>query len=195
MSSSKYDGSDYKEHPNANLAFTRAVLAFQSTKKKDVPKVEVAEVADPEALALKAHEERHKKRIRIARGVQHLLTGILSFAVAFLQGAVYVKYLQTKDVKGAWPTTPNLLPTLMLFGTAIAGIVFDSAALVAYAWPQTSLGKKALAVSAFAHKDFANCVACPSCQHNDHHNQNNSIRFLSCRLSCRFQHWKCDWSE
>lgn len=136
-----------------NLAFTKAVLAFESNlgKKKQptVATVETVEAAEPdsEALALQAHEERHKKRIRIARGVQHLLTGILSLAVAMLQGATYVRYQQTKNVQGAWPAHPNLVPTLMLFATAVAGVAFDSAALIAYTWPQTSLGKKALAVS------------------------------------------------
>lgn len=92
------------------------------------------------------HQARHKRRIRIARGIQHLLTALLSISVAVMQGRTYILYQQTKGVPGTWPSFVNLLPTLMLFVTALVATVVDLCAIIAYAWPQTRAGSVAFKV-------------------------------------------------
>lgn len=159
--------------PNhSNIAFTKAAFAFRDgldrahARKQDASKsssntvtitttpvpdssekqADTMSEPDPEQVADLAHQARHKKRIRIARGVQHTLTSLLSLAVALLQGQTYLSYQKTKDVKGAWPTHPNLLPTLMLLATAIAALFIDICAIVAYVWPQKRAGQRAYSV-------------------------------------------------
>lgn len=154
--------------PNrSNITFAKAAFAFRdsinnaphskapqattvTTKPVDEPVSHPGQDVnpDPEQLADKAHQERHKRRIRVARGVQHTLTSLLSLAVAILQGRVYINYMQTKDVPNAWPTHPNLLPTLMLFVTAIAALFIDLCAIIAYLWPQKRAGQRAYSVCA-----------------------------------------------
>lgn len=103
-------------------------------------------IYDSQQIVEKAHEERHKRRIRIARSLQHLLTSLLSLGVAVLQGKTFITYETTKNVVGAWPDFVNLLPTLMLFATACAALIIDICAITAYLWPQTRIGRKAFSV-------------------------------------------------
>lgn len=150
--------------PQPNMAFTKAAFVFKdgldksrATKKHDQVQVAVKAVEAPMSETSTAppspttneaaHQARHQRRIRIARTVQHLLTSVLSIVIAILQGKVFVLYNQTKNQPGAWPINPNLVPTLMLFATALAALTIDICALVAYFWPKTSIGKKAFAVS------------------------------------------------
>lgn len=86
------------------------------------------------------HRARHKRRIRILRGIQHLLTTFVSLGVAILQGRTYIIYQQTKNVPGAWPSFPDLFPTLLLFATAVTATTMDLSALIAYICPQTRTG-------------------------------------------------------
>lgn len=92
------------------------------------------------------HQARHKRRIRIVRGFQHLLTALVSLGVAILQGRTYIIYEQTKNVPGAWPSFPDLFPTLLLFATAVAATTMDLCALIAYVWPKTRAGNVAYKV-------------------------------------------------
>lgn len=148
-------------HPN--IAFTKAALVFKdgldksrASKAHDQVQVTVQPVEKPSpeisaapsgsAANEGAHQARHQRRIRIARVVQHLLTSILSIVIAVLQGKVFVLYKQTQNVPGAWPINPNLVPTLMLFVTALAALTIDACALVAYFWPKTSIGRRAYSV-------------------------------------------------
>jgi hypothetical protein len=75
-----------------------------------------------------------------------MMTSRLSLGVAIFQGKTYITYQQTKAVAGAWPTHPNLLPTVMLFATGIGAFVIDLSALIAYLWPQNPIGHKAYSV-------------------------------------------------
>lgn len=146
-----------KQHGDANLAFTRAAFAFRDgLDHKRVSNVTVSEVQElPEAeagptadeIAEKAHKARHKRRIRIARTIQHILTSLLSIAVAGLQGQMYYSYQSTKNVSGAWPVNANLVPTLMLFATAIIALFVDFCALTAYLWPSSSVGRMAFSLA------------------------------------------------
>lgn len=146
------------------MAFTKAAFMFKdgldksrTSKKSDQVQVAVKAIESPASDTSPtlpsptkneaAHQARHQRRIRIARTIQHLLTSVLSIVIALLQGKVFVLYNQTKDVPGAWPINPNLVPTLMLFATALAALTIDICALVAYFWPKTNIGKKAFAVS------------------------------------------------
>lgn len=152
---------DAAQHNQPNLAFTKAAFIFKdglskarTNKKDDKVEVTVKSVEPPTpkpnapaSIAEDAHQARHKRRIRMLRLVQHLLTSILSVIIAILQGKVYIVYLQTKSVQGAWPTTPNLVPTLMLCITAVAALGIDLCAIVAYFWPQSTIGKRAFMVS------------------------------------------------
>lgn len=149
-------------HPN--IAFTKAALVFKdgldksrASKKYDQAQVTIKAVETPILTTSTAssssttdegaHQARHQRRIRIARTVQHLLTSIVSIVIAVLQGKVFVLYQQTKSVPGAWPINPNLVPTLLLFATALAAFTIDVCALVAYFWPQSNIGKRAFSVS------------------------------------------------
>lgn len=97
------------------------------------------------------HQARHKRRIRILRCIQHLLTALVSLGVAVLQGRTYIIYQQTKDVPGAWPSFPDLFPTLLLFATAVAATTMDLSALIAYMFPQTRVGNWAFKVQSVSY--------------------------------------------
>ncbi|KAF2416995.1 hypothetical protein EJ08DRAFT_654627 [Tothia fuscella] len=101
---------------------------------------------------IRAHEARHMFRIRIARGIQHLITSALSLMIAIFQGSTYNIFQQTKDVDGAWPIHADVFPTLMLFSVAVVALVFDACAIIAYAFPRTKIGQKAFKVALGAHK-------------------------------------------
>lgn len=148
--------------PHTNLAFTRAAFAFKdgldkaresknnNQVKVSVEPVETPSVEPPNARLSStdeaAHQARHQRRIHIARVVQHLLTSVLSIVIAILQGKVFVLYKQTQNVAGAWPMNPDLVPTLMLFVTAVIALTIDACALIAYFWPKSSIGKRAYSV-------------------------------------------------
>lgn len=91
-------------------------------------------------------QAQHERRIRIIKGIEHLLTALVSLVVAGIAGRTYIVYDQTKTVSGAWPDDPNLLPTIMLFSTAVAATVMDLCALIAYLWPHTTVGSVAFKV-------------------------------------------------
>jgi hypothetical protein len=88
-------------------------------------------------------KEKSQKPIRIIRGVQGLLTAILSIFIAIFQGKVYLRYLETKDRPNAWPNHPSLVPTLMLFAIAIMAFTFDLFLIVAYVSPNKGIAGKA----------------------------------------------------
>jgi hypothetical protein len=153
-----------------SLVFAKAAFAFRdglehsryksesqyTATTASVPDTPVVEppAPDTEDPELAAHEARHKKRIRILRSLQHLLTSLLSLIIAVLQGRTYDIYMQTKDVNAAWPTHPNVFPTLLLFATALLSLFFDACAITAYSWPNTRIGQKAYRVSLHLAKSF-----------------------------------------
>lgn len=142
------------ESDKSNFAFTRAALAFRDRldgirSKRESTQPLIAPESDPNK---DDGSDQHgaAQRVRILRGVQGLLTALLSLAIAVMQGRVYVIYLDTKDVPGAWPSTPNLLPTLLLFSVAIAALVFDIALIVGYTTRGT-VGRVAYQIAIGAH--------------------------------------------
>jgi hypothetical protein len=108
-----------------------------------------------EEQAIRDHDARHKFRIRVARGIQHLVTSMLSLIISILQGRTYVMYQQTKTVHGAWPVHADVFPTLLLFSVAVVALTFDVCAIIAYIWPTTKIGHKAFKVC---------CLACNPCR-------------------------------
>ena len=97
---------------------------------------------------LAEHKKRLTQRVRIARSLQHTVTSILSILVAFLQGRAYFTYNATKGTKGTWPPFLNIVPTLMLFITALVALIVDMCSLVAYMLPSSRIGRQAFEVSA-----------------------------------------------
>jgi hypothetical protein len=91
------------------------------------------------------------RQIRLLRALQSALTALLSLSIAFFQGRAYVVFVQTKDVPGAWPTTPFIAPTLLLLSVAIAASVFDICLIVAYLFPGRKFALKAIRVATRAH--------------------------------------------
>lgn len=150
---------DAKPHADPNrssIVFARAAFQFREAldrKRVDTTSAPVKAVDEAieqapseEELANKAHQLRHKRRVRIARVSQHLLTSLLSIGVAGLQGQTYITYQKTKNVANAWPQVPNLLPTLMLFITSITALFIDICALTAYLLPHSKIGHEAYSV-------------------------------------------------
>jgi len=72
------------------------------------------------------------RRLRILRFVQSTLTSLLSIAIAALQAKAYASFQRTKDTPGAWPTHPNLLPTILLIVIAVLASAADLSMLLAY---------------------------------------------------------------
>ena len=134
---------DGLNHSQTNRASREANVAVKTVPETPPPEDE----PDTTILADKAHQERHKRRIRNARAVQRILTSILSLAVAILQGLTYASYSKHKDQPGVWPEHPDLLPTLTLLATAVAALFIDVCTLVAYLWPQKKSGQRAFSVS------------------------------------------------
>jgi len=98
-----------------------------------------------------AKAARRDKRIKILRIIQSILSALLSIAIAIFQGRVYWTYQNTKDMPGAWPTVPNLVPTILLFSVAIVALVFDSCMLVAYLRPASKFTPWAIRIGDAAH--------------------------------------------
>jgi len=94
---------------------------------------------------------RRDKRIKILRIVQSLLSALLSIAIAVFQGRVYWTYQNTKDQPGAWPTVPDVVPTLLLFSVSIAALVFDICMIVAYLRPKSKYTPWAIRIGGAAH--------------------------------------------
>lgn len=94
-------------------------------------------------------QQKHLKRVRIARASQHILTSAISIVVAALQARLFFIYQQTKTYPNCWPKYPNLLPTLMLMVTAFVSLFIDVCALIAYAWPGSGAGRRAFKVGQF----------------------------------------------
>lgn len=134
--------------PKSNMTTGKpaVVVRVEEVAEKDAGQAEPE--LDPE---IKKEQAKIDKSIRILRAVQGTVTGFLSLMIAIFQGRAYVNYLNTKDVPGAWPKTPSLAPTIMLFSVAIAAIVFDLALLVAYFFPRAKIAKYALVVAIKAH--------------------------------------------
>jgi len=84
------------------------------------------------SIATKQDDPVAARRLRILRLVQSVLTSLLSIAIAALQGKAYASYLRTKDTPGAWPTHPNLLPTILLVSVAVLAGALDLSLLFAY---------------------------------------------------------------
>jgi len=142
-----------------SIQFARAAFAFrdnlQNVRKKHTEVLDQAAPAAPAApspLQATPHDNTTKaddpikgddpgpkpddpvaaRRLRILRLVQSILTSFLSIAIAALQTKVYVNYQQTKHIPGAWPTHPNVLPTIMLLVTAALAGTLDLSLLLAY---------------------------------------------------------------
>lgn len=130
-------------HNNADAARRKRDSQFTVTTTS-VPPTPMPD--SPEEQAIRAHEARHLFRIRLARSIQHLITSLLSLAIAIMQGQTYSVYQQTKDVHNAWPVHADVFPTLLLFSVAVVALVFDIAAIIAYVWPNTRIGQKAFKV-------------------------------------------------
>jgi len=94
---------------------------------------------------------RRDKRIKILRIVQSILSALLSIAIAVFQGRVYWTYQNTKDQPGAWPTVPDVVPTLLLFSVSIAALVFDICMIVAYLRPKSKYTPWAIRIGGAAH--------------------------------------------
>lgn len=140
------------EHDKEPLAFTRAALVFRDRldgirSKRDSTQPLISGEADKDDGS---DQHGATQRVRILRGVQALLTALLSVAIAVMQGRVYIIYQNTKTVPRAWPQTPNVLPTLLLFSVAIAALVFDIALIVGYT-TKGRVGKVAYEIAAGAH--------------------------------------------
>lgn len=134
-----------------NVAFTQAAFAFRDRLDDIRSKRESAQpLISDSAKDDGADQHGARQRIRIMRGVQGLLTALLSLAIAVMQGRVYIIYLNTKNVAGAWPSTPNVLPTLLLFSVAIAALIFDIALIVGYT-TRGQAGKIAYEIAVGAH--------------------------------------------
>lgn len=137
-----------------SVGFARAALAFTdklgSIRRKresghtfaTTPTTEVSEASADTAP---------QKSIKVLRMIQSSLTALLSLAIAFMQGRVYIMYLRTKDVKGAWPRTPQLVPTILLFSVAVAAFTFDIAMLSAYLAPGKRLSRKCFSIASGAY--------------------------------------------
>jgi hypothetical protein len=106
----------------------------------------------PATAATKANKDDPvvTKRLRFLRLIQSALTAGLSIAIAALQMKTYISFQHTKDVAGAWPTHPNLLPTLMLMGVAIGAAVFDLSLIVAYLFPKQARLAFRIAMSSYS---------------------------------------------
>jgi hypothetical protein len=109
----------------------------------------VPDAAQPEVDEVKY--ARREKRIQVLRIVQSILSALLSIAIAVFQGRVYWTYQNTKNIGGAWPTVPDVTPTILLFSVAIAALVFDACMIVAYMRPTSKFAPWALRIGGAAH--------------------------------------------
>lgn len=138
-----------------NPAFDKAVLAFKDNINKS-PTITVQD-CDSEANTPTTPQfasegnDTDDKRLRVLRVTQHILSSILSLAIAILQSLTYAKYQQTKDVPGAWPTHPQLLPTLLLLCVAATALVFDVSSLIVYFLPGKSIAARAFRLTRVLH--------------------------------------------
>lgn len=166
----------------SNMAFTKAAFAFKgslddvrskrdsnrtsvatsmasptSLDTKKTPTVDIQPVAEDAEEPVEKTVESEKdsglsRSIRILRAFQSLLTSIISLTIAFLQGRTYVMYLRTNDVSGAWPTHPDLFPTILLLSVAIAATIFDITMIIAYCAPKNKqLLKKMMRIAKGCH--------------------------------------------
>lgn len=94
---------------------------------------------------------RREKRIQVLRIIQSILSALLSIAIAAFQGRVYWTYQSTKGMPGAWPTVPDLAPTILLFSVAIAALVFDGCMIIAYLRPTSRFARWAIRIGGAAH--------------------------------------------
>lgn len=94
---------------------------------------------------------RREKRIQVLRITQSILSALLSIAIAVFQGRVYWTYQNTKDIAGAWPTVPDVVPTILLFSVAVAALVFDGCMIIAYLRPTSKFAPWAVRIGGAAH--------------------------------------------
>ncbi|KAJ5167586.1 uncharacterized protein N7482_003180 [Penicillium canariense] len=107
---------------------------------------------DSEIDNRKSLRDAHRtKQIQTLRIVQSMLSALLSLAIAIFQGKVYWTYQNTKSNAGAWPSVPNVVPTLLMFSVALAALVFDGSMLVAYIAPGSKFSRWAIMVGGAAH--------------------------------------------
>jgi hypothetical protein len=126
------------------------------------------------------------KAIRILGATQGAVTGLLSLAVAILQLTTYRHYLATKDDPNMWPPAPNLTPTLMLLGVAVAAFIIDAALLITYLShrePMTDRGVSIMTQLKYllpAVKSIAFALAVISCIQNGQPSGNSNLWKWSC---------------
>lgn len=146
-----------------NLAFAKVVVSFKdqldhirTNKSMPIAPVNEQEVpatpSTPATLpAIIETEGPLDRKIRIYRTVHHALSSIVSIIIAVLQSMTYAKYQETKNVPGAWPQKPTLLPTVLLLGVAVMALAFDIACLIAYLMPGRRIAKKAFRLAMNLH--------------------------------------------
>lgn len=86
-------------------------------------------------------QRRRVSKLALVRLGHHVLTSLLSVAIASLQLATYVTYTRTRHVSDAWPTQPTLSPTVMLMVIALLALALDVCLAALYCAP----GKRAAA--------------------------------------------------
>lgn len=123
-----------------------------TSERKDVS---YSAVKPPAELVQEGFDEakhaRRDKRIKVMRITQSTLSALLSIAIAVFQGRVYWTYQNTREMPGAWPTVPDVVPTLLLFSVAIAALVFDMCMIVAYMRPTSKYAPWAVRIGGVAH--------------------------------------------
>ncbi|KAK4160486.1 hypothetical protein QBC43DRAFT_359391 [Cladorrhinum sp. PSN259] len=131
--------------PGGGIQFAKAALVFQNQlgdirDRKKQPTATTTDVTENETAKPADSEEQLDlvvaRRLRIVRLMQSAMTATLSIAIAVLQAKAYSDYQSTKNVPGAWPTHPNLLPTILLMVVAVTGAVFDLSCLFAFLFPR-----------------------------------------------------------
>ncbi|KAF2103926.1 hypothetical protein NA57DRAFT_70138 [Rhizodiscina lignyota] len=138
-----------------SLGFTKAAITFRdqlgSIRRKRDSEQTVTSSWVPPTPTLPAKRDSLDRSIKILRIVQSTLTALLSLAIAFMQGRVYYIFLRTKNVPGAWPKTPQLTQTLLLFSVSVSAFTFDICMLFAYLMPNKRFAKKLYRIANGAH--------------------------------------------
>ena len=153
-------GNQSSHEERKNLSLVRAGVVFKNQLDEirrqshtTVHKVEASQYSSPptppDLVAI--YEHRANRRIRIIRSIHHLLSSAISLVIAIFQGTAYMLYQRTKHVAGAWPVDPVIIPTLLLFGVAVAALSFDVCSLVAYLMPGKRIAQKAFKLAVNMH--------------------------------------------
>lgn len=102
---------------------------------------ESSTLLDPEKQSTAGKTARKTSKLYMLKLSHHTLTSLVSIAIAALQLIIYLSYQHGKNIPGAWPNKPYLIPTLLLLGVAVAALGFDICAIVAYCLPSSRSSK------------------------------------------------------